>query len=68
MYNLKEQPINPSVVGGMAASRALAKARVGDTQALRWLIEQREAGNHFAARAVAELVRAQSPQSLADRR
>jgi len=59
MNNLMEKPTAnaTSATMGMAVSRALAKARVGDAQALRWLLDQRTAGNFAAGRAVEEFQR-----------
>ena len=44
-------------VNGIAVIRAFAKARVGDAQALRWLIEQSKAGNVAAVRAIEDYQR-----------
>lgn len=48
MNNLTQPKINPA----MAATRALAKARMGDREALRYLVEQRAAGDTAATRAL----------------
>lgn len=60
MNTLLEQPkTGPSVVNSMAVTRALAKARLGDQEALRWLVEQRSAGSAVAARALDDYRRTQ---------
>lgn len=41
----------------VAVTRAFAKARMGDETALRWLIEQHQAGNSSASKALADLER-----------
>lgn len=66
MINIMEQPTTTSAATGMAISRALAKARAGNTEALRWLIEQRRAGNALAVRAVAEFQRVHGMQAVFD--
>ncbi len=57
MNNLMERSNHTIAANGIAVSRAVAKARVGDAQALRWLNDQRTAGNHLAARALDEYQR-----------
>lgn len=54
MNNLMERSKAPNVVNSVAVTRALAKARLGDEQALRWLVDQRTAGNPVAAKALDE--------------
>jgi|GEM_PF-2843803 len=65
MNNLMERPTTTNAVNGMAVCRALAKARVGDAIALKWLMDQSAAGNNAAARAVEEFTRAHgSPSAI----
>lgn len=45
---LNRSSVNPAI----AATRALAKARLGDREALRYLVEQRDAGDVAATRAL----------------
>ena len=45
---LSRSSINPAI----AATRALAKARMGDREALRYLVEARAAGDTAATRAL----------------
>ncbi len=54
MTTMMERPTVTSAANGMAVSRALAKARVGDAQALKWLMEQSKQGNMSAVRAIQE--------------
>ncbi len=53
-----------SSVNCAAVPRAAAKARIGDQQALRWLLDQRSAGNAAAARALEEIERAAAKATL----
>jgi hypothetical protein len=57
MNTQMERSTITTAVNGMAVTRALAKARVGDAEALRWLIEQSKAGNVSAIRAIEEFQR-----------
>ena len=52
MNHLMERTKAPNTMNSMAVTRALAKARLGDEEALRWLVEQRAAGNQVATRAL----------------
>jgi len=52
MNQLIERTKTPNTMNSMAVTRALAKARLGDEQALRWLVDQRAAGSVVAARAL----------------
>lgn len=54
MNNLMERSKANNPVNCMAVTRALAKARLGDQEALRWLVEQRSTGNQAASRALDE--------------
>jgi hypothetical protein len=63
MNNLMERPNHSIAANGMAVSRAIAKARVGDAQALRWLNDQRAEGNHLAARALEDFQRAHGSET-----
>ena len=55
MINTQER--NTLAVNPVAVTRAYAKARMGDMTALRWLIEQHQAGNVAATRAIQDLDR-----------
>ncbi|AIE85510.1 hypothetical protein [Fimbriimonas ginsengisoli] len=58
MNTLMERPMPNSAVNCAAITRAVAKARLGDEVALRWLMDQRTAGSVVAARALEDLQRA----------
>jgi hypothetical protein len=65
MNTLQERPtMTNSAVNCVAVTRAAAKARFGDQQALRWLLDQRTAGNQYAARAIEEIERAAAKAGL----
>jgi hypothetical protein len=64
MNTLQERTMTNAGVNCAAVTRAAAKARLGDQQALRWLLDQRTAGNLAAARAVEDLERAAAKAGL----
>lgn len=59
MNTLKERSNVHPQSNGIAVVRALAKARVGDEQALRWLMDQSKLGNLAALKALEDYERTQ---------
>lgn len=64
MNTVQERNMHNAAVNAAAITRASIKARLGDAQALRWLLDQRNAGNPAAARAIEDLERAAAKASL----
>jgi hypothetical protein len=56
---ITQERTNNRMMGNSAVAvpRAFAKARMGDETALRWLIEQHQAGNTAATKALTDLER-----------
>lgn len=53
-----------AAVNAAAVTRAAMKARFGDEVALRWLLDQRNAGNLAAGRAIEDIERMANKVSL----